>query len=342
MGVQGYGMPPGGVVRSVDAVVMKVIQQAKALNPKFRIATALRRQDVSAVLDKINQLDNFYASIRTDCVISGNVVVGLEFTLTYIDSYAILQVFRRQADIRRLTPKQRQIFTKAKSIITQIIKPDMTPYQRELAIHTYLVKTCVYDKEAFESGNQSDPRYAESYTPYGVLFVGRAVCDGIAQTATILLALAGITSYVLRSETHAWNLVKVGDSYYHLDVTWDITTDTMEFFNLTDEQISRYAKHNWRNKVLFPKATATKYNYFVVNNLVVHNMEELRQQIKMDLDAKKKKTHVWLSGFSVSANELNEYISGLNRSGYGISAVNCKLPMCVPDKYSTTLTVEYL
>ncbi len=328
------------VAKSVNDVVLMVIQQAKQVNTKFTINTAIHKQAVALVMDKLNQLDNFYTEIHTSYLMYGDMVTKIEFTFSYIDAYAVIQVCKKQASVNKLTPKQKQEYTKCKSIIAQIIKPNMTPYQKEYVINSYIVKTCVYDKEAFNCPNQKDPRYIDAYTPYGVLFKGKAVCDGIAQTASILFTLAGMDSYILRSETHAWNLVKVGDSFYHLDVTWNRTTDTNEFFNLTDAQISRYDKHNWRNKVLFPKANSTQFNYFVVNKLVVRNMNELKQQIQRDMDAKKP-TNVWVSGFTVTADDLAKIMSELNRSGYRVGSFSFKLPNLSPQDFSMTLTVTY-
>ena len=66
--------------------------------------------------------------------------------------------------------------SKVKSILSQIIKPNMTDYQKELAVHDYLVENCEYDIEAVNSSKFK----AESFTAYGALCLGLAVCEGYA------------------------------------------------------------------------------------------------------------------------------------------------------------------
>lgn len=108
---------------------------------------------------------------------------------------------------------------------------------------------------------------------------GKAVCDGYAWTAKLMLAIAGIESEVItgwgipqteeaneeRPIYHAWNLVKIDDKYYHLDITWDenIYEETgmmsYRFFNLSSSLISN--DHKW-DKGYYKKANSTKYNFY--------------------------------------------------------------------------------
>ncbi len=78
----------------------------------------------------------------------------------------------------------------------------------------------------------------------------------------------GIESYFVigesKGESHAWNLVKIEDQYYHIDPTWDdpVTEDGKDilrynYFNLTDDELSK--THSWIREN-YPEAKGTKYN----------------------------------------------------------------------------------
>ncbi|MCX7921795.1 MAG: DUF5050 domain-containing protein [Clostridia bacterium] len=171
------------------------------------------------------------------------------------------------------------VTSKAKEIISNVIKPGMSDFEKELALHDYVVTHTSYDYENFK--NNTLPY--ESHTPYGVLVKGIGVCDGYARTMQILLHLAGIESITILGESnlynsnsqlvnsenddkktndgininHAWNIVKIGQDYYHLDATWnDPTNDEGNnyllhtYFNISDNQIS--VNHNW-DRTVYPK-----------------------------------------------------------------------------------------
>ena len=64
----------------------------------------------------------------------------------------------------------------------------------------------------------------EANTAYGALINKKAVCDGYAKAYDFLCKKAGLeTIYVLSNEStmnHAWNMIRIEDKWYHIDVTW--------------------------------------------------------------------------------------------------------------------------
>lgn len=156
---------------------------------------------------------------------------------------------------------------KAAEVVNEIVKPDMTQLQREIAIHNYIINNTRYDKYNYDHGTIPE----ESYTSYGVLVKGTAVCQGYANAMNKLLKLAGVENIIITGKgngvDHAWNLVKLEDSWYHIDATWDDpltindeTKDSLSFdyFNLTGAEISK--DHTW-DITKYPKAIDTKYRY---------------------------------------------------------------------------------
>lgn len=99
------------------------------------------------------------------------------------------------------------------------VQPWMNAVQIALVLHDHLALRTAYDQQGYESGS-IDPM---SYSAYGALVLGKAVCSGYARAYQDLLARCGIPCEVVDSDSldHAWNLVQLGPNWYHVDVTWD-------------------------------------------------------------------------------------------------------------------------
>ncbi|SEF78924.1 Transglutaminase-like superfamily protein [Caloramator fervidus] len=134
---------------------------------------------------------------------------------------------------------------KAKSIIEDIIKPEMSDYEKVKVIHDYIIKNTKYDY--LNVLNDTIPEV--SHTPYGTLINGVAVCDGYATAFNMLLSMVGVESKIVfgfaNGLPHAWNMVKLDGTWYHVDVTFDdpvvnggkIDVIRYDYFIITDSQI---------------------------------------------------------------------------------------------------------
>ena len=158
------------------------------------------------------------------------------------------------------------------------IREDMTDYEKELAIHDYLVTTITYDEEG--RGVKHEP-----YNIIGALILQKAVCWGIACAFKLLCDYCQIKSFVIIGEKypktsdtrHAWNVVKLDRECYHVDVTWDIKEKgsfpfRYEYLNLKDILIQ--IDHRW-NEDFYPVCKAHKYNYYYKNNLFTRKVEDI-------------------------------------------------------------------
>ena len=88
-------------------------------------------------------------------------------------------------------------------------------------VHDYLIKNTDYDDE-LESNS--------IYTVYGALVEKKAVCEGYAKAFKMILDELEIPCVIAcglarnsnrETENHAWNYVKIDDSWYAVDCTWD-------------------------------------------------------------------------------------------------------------------------
>lgn len=125
--------------------------------------------------------------------------------------------------------KQQEIQDKVNAIAGEIITSDMTDLEKEIAINTYLCENARYDDAALENAEKYnfitvDEDFYDSFTAYGVLVDGVGVCASYSAAFKLLADAAGldsivVTGYLDGSVPHAWNKVKVEDSWYIVDAT---------------------------------------------------------------------------------------------------------------------------
>lgn len=166
----------------------------------------------------------------------------IEFTYGYDSAVLIEMKKQTKAEVNRLAEDQ---FT-----------PQMSEYELVKSIHDYLIDNTKYAQ------NENDPMV---YYAYGPLIKGQGTCEGYAEAARLLFTAVGIESYFITgtvddNSSHAWNIIKIGGNYYHIDVTWDdpIVTGggdvkTYDYFNITDAEMA--ADHIWSGN--YPKCTVT-------------------------------------------------------------------------------------
>lgn len=96
-----------------------------------------------------------------------------------------------------------------------------TEYQKVKIIHDYICDNVDYDYEHLELGND----YPMMYTAYAAVTEGKAVCQGYAELFYRMGTEAGLSVKVVtgygNAERHAWNLVRIGNEYYNIDLTWN-------------------------------------------------------------------------------------------------------------------------
>jgi hypothetical protein len=126
-------------------------------------------------------------------------------------------------------------------------------YDKEKYVHDALIQKVEYDENA--SMNQS---------AYSALVNGKTVCAGYARAFQYCMQKMGIPTYYCTGysgEEHAWNIVKLADGYYNVDVTWDDTDPaTYNYFNKTDADYS--STHVRKNlSVYLPACNGSVYAY---------------------------------------------------------------------------------
>ena len=145
----------------------------------------------------------------------------------------------------------------AQEAVKKCIKSGMSDRKKAKAIHDYIINNCRYL-------NAQD-----SFTAYGALVNGTAVCQGYAAAFNLMAGKCGLMSMTVcgtaRGGAHAWNYVKIGNRYRYIDCTWDDTGMIgkgiiYNYFSVTARKMQ--LDHIW-NKKDFPSKDIKYYKYFV-------------------------------------------------------------------------------
>ena len=168
-------------------------------------------------------------------------------------------------------------------------------FKLEKYLHDSVVKSVAYD---YDSLQQEDCFDAHSIV--GAFLHNKAVCEGIAKAFKLLCNEFGIKCIVVLGKAdkegdfsgnkyHAWNLVKIGDESYHVDVTWDNMYDTeihhisYDYFNVTTKDILK--DHQPIGGPL-PPCDSTRLNYFYSTKSFVSTYSEIVELMYTRFNAK--------------------------------------------------------
>ncbi len=214
----------------------------------------------------MSTVNEYISNVSETCPLAfmgyrGNSISALNTKLGGYSYYII--DFEYDFDSETLNSMKRELEQKACEVIASNVARNMPPYMKVFIIHNYIINNCRYASD-YETNN--DPIY---YTAYGALVEGKAVCDGYASAAKILFDLCGIENIKIsgtsRGIGHAWNLIKLDNDYYHIDITWDdpvsyngIDYLKYNYYNLTDSEIS--SDHIWDTQD-YPEANGNIYTY---------------------------------------------------------------------------------
>lgn len=87
-------------------------------------------------------------------------------------------------------------------------------------IHDWICDNFTYSKDKSDIGNSC----------YRAMFNGVTKCTGYAAVFQKMATVAGLESHIVASSNHAWNLVKLNNSWYTIDTTWDDSLNTYQYY----------------------------------------------------------------------------------------------------------------
>lgn len=209
------------------------------------------------------------------------------------------------------------------------------PIEMQIYLHDNVAKnTEYYDYTKIEDVPQ------DCHNIYGAFINNKAVCDGFTKAMQILLNKKDIESISvlgkLETQSHAWNLVKLNDNWYHMDLTSNKSIKETKnnepiilhsYFNITTEEISK--THTIENAEFIPKCTSDEYNYYKYKDKHITSEDDFNNKLvkllKNNEDPNLLEFKVTgISGVpekivnTLSKNRYNEYISSNRITYYNI------------------------
>ena len=125
----------------------------------------------------------------------------------------------------------RDVWDTARRILYSINSDGDDTVEKLSKIHDYIALNVIYDSVLLQLSE--DPQYSYSdlsgfrgFNLEGALLDGKAVCDGITKAFMLLARMEGIecirvTGQNAENVGHAWNKVKIENTWYNIDVTGD-------------------------------------------------------------------------------------------------------------------------
>lgn len=188
--------------------------------------------------------------------------------------------------------RRKRIEEKADSILKRLgIGQTDTVSDKCRKIHNYFINHIHYQYEALKNPNL----YPEAFDIRGVFDTSKAVCEGIAKAFQFLGNKAGIDSLIVngisslegigKGISHAWNIVKIGNSYSHIDVTWDMglykTGEQIryDYFLIPDDWMQMDHKYEG-----FPVCKKNGISYFEKKKCLISGVKMLKEYLQEELE----------------------------------------------------------
>lgn len=260
----------------------------------------------------------------------------------YSEEGNVLCYLKQEDPVLLSSKREKQLYEKVLEILTTTLEQSMSDYEKELALHDYLVNNCEYEEQSSDSDG-------DWHSAYGALVNGRAVCSGYSHAMYLLLQAENISCHIINGtgrepETneqvpHSWNQVQIAKDWYQLDATWDDplnqadTGITHSYFNITDEQMEQ--DHDWTKKD-GKACTAYTYNYYVYEKHFCQTLKEARSLIQTQFQNKETMTELWIKSGNCNDRELSmlyELDSSVRKLSYGVRKMK--------EGYILTLYITY-
>ena len=158
-------------------------------------------------------------------------------------------------------------------------------YEKIKSVYEYLINIVDYDLRSPDNQNVQS-----------ALIYHRSVCAGYARAFQYILHRMGmfctyVTGRITDGGEHGWNIVRIGDQYYHVDVTWgdpvfagaedgnDVRTISYNYLCCTDEELER--THVVESEVEMPPCTDDSLNYYKLAGMYYEwfDPEEINQAL---------------------------------------------------------------
>lgn len=207
-------------------------------------------------------VDSAFGNVETyRILVSSGDYLAINFSYDKSENYYVVRKVLYGEEIPEENAKAGEIYEAYTEFYDECISEPMSDFDKEIAVHDYIVKNCVYGFPETES---------DAYDAYGVLVSGKAVCDGYAEAFFLLMTCLGVDCDIVvgiaDEELHAWNQVELDGEWYNVDLTWNDSIPDMgnlvkhTYVNVDDSVLA--LSHTWETE-FYHTCESTVYNYYV-------------------------------------------------------------------------------
>ena len=258
--------------------------------------------------------------------------VSNDYTVSTIE---LLNSNRIEIDLAYLVKDKSDLnkkITEIKNVIEPIVNDakNMDKFDAELYIHDKICEMCTYYKY---SSIEDVPE--ECHTIYGCLVSKQAVCDGMSKALQVMLDNVGIENILvtgnLQNQAHAWNMVKLDENWYHVDITSNKSVRNESgkeeiihsYFNITSERIKKTNSIDMEEQL--PEANVSEYNYYLKTDKYISLTDNFSLKLKNILKNNKNSSLTEFSTdprLSTVPEKMSYVLQDSNYSEYVNKALN--------------------
>lgn len=153
------------------------------------------------------------------------------YSYRYLEDGQCVQIILSYNELADNLDYYKSEFKSAADKIVSVANIYTSNYQKEKYVHDTIIEMVEYD--TVSEMNQF---------AYSALVIKKSVCAGYVRAFQYIMIELGIPTYFVSGvaeENHAWNIVKLDDGYYNVDITWDDQGYVIyDFFNLDDSDFN--------------------------------------------------------------------------------------------------------
>ncbi|HHT98079.1 MAG TPA: hypothetical protein GXZ90_09335 [Clostridiales bacterium] len=140
-------------------------------------------------------------------------------------TYSFRQKIKLNFDIKYLTTlsEETELNNHIEEALLSLKLSTSNDYKKTRKIHDYIVNKISFDESQTK------------YSAYNGMIENSGVCEAYALLAYRMFTDSGLETKIITGyaggELHAWNIVKINDKWYNIDLTWDdpVTPDKQQY-----------------------------------------------------------------------------------------------------------------
>ena len=182
----------------------------------------------------------------------------------------------------------------ANKVANNIITPDMSDYDKVVAINNYLTNIGTYDTASASTevdNNSLSEQFIDSHAPYGILCNGLGVCESYAEAFTLVARFAGLNAVCEMGSAfgvnHEWARVQIDGAWYIIDVTNNDNEKMPNgILNYSDDLASGVLIGDGTAYLSSLEATSDRLEYYNVKGDYCDTVEAAVASLEKQLDEK--------------------------------------------------------